>query len=147
MSSAVDPNTLTNLGVSSGVEQGMLPTDTLLFCGHTVMGSDVLVMYTYGGDANLDGAITGDDYFQIDSGFPLGMHGWFNGDFNYDGAIDGDDYFIIDSNFPAQGAPWRGIGSAGPVVGPGLTAVPEPAAAALMLLTPLLLARRRRRFA
>jgi len=30
---------------------------------------DVLVKYTYFGDANLDGAVTGADYQQIDLGF------------------------------------------------------------------------------
>ena len=92
------------------------------FGGVSVGANDTLVMYTYGGDANLDGAINGDDYFQIDSGFPEGSHGWFSGDFNYDGAITGDDYFVIDSNFPAQGAPYpTGAGL------PGVRAVPEPA--------------------
>jgi hypothetical protein len=73
--------------------------------GHAVDSSAVIIKYTYAGDANLDGVISGDDYFQIDSSFPAGKHGWLNGDFNFDGAIDGDDYFLIDSNFPAQGAP------------------------------------------
>jgi hypothetical protein len=98
-------------------------------------------MYTYGGDANLDGAITGDDYFQIDSGFPAGAHGWFNGDFNHDGGITGDDYFVIDSNFSAQGAPFFVSGGVG-----GVQAVPEPASIGLIGLaaTALLGGRRRR---
>jgi hypothetical protein len=103
-------------------------------------------MFTYGGDANLDGAITGDDYFQIDSGFPAGAHGWFNGDFNYDGSITGDDYFVIDSNFSAQGSP---IPTSGGVSGGGLAgvqAVPEPASIGLISLgATAMLSRRRRR--
>ena len=108
----------------------------------TDASGDAIAMYTYGGDANLDGAITGDDYFQIDSGFPAGAHGWFNGDFNYDGTITGDDYFIIDSNFPAQGAafPTSGGGLA------GVAAVPEPASiGAVVALGGLGLLRRGRR--
>jgi hypothetical protein len=79
--------------------------NTALFDGQTVDATAVLIKFTYAGDANLDGQITGDDYFLIDSAFPQALTGWTNGDFNYDGAITGDDYFMIDSNFPAQGAP------------------------------------------
>ena len=51
--------------------------------------ADLLVMYTYAGDANLDGKIDIDDYGQIDSNVSKSdtVFGWFNGDFNYDGAI------------------------------------------------------------
>jgi hypothetical protein len=87
-------------------------------------------MYTYAGDANLDGAITGDDYFQIDSSFPQQLKGWFNGDFNYDGAITGDDYFLIDSNFPQQAAPFPVTGALSPG-GRSITPVPEPTTVAL----------------
>jgi len=70
-----------------------------------VTGSDILLKYTYTGDANLDGVIASDDYFQIDS--HVGLNGsafdYFNGDFNLDGNIDGDDYFFINSNIGGQG--------------------------------------------
>ena len=80
------------------------------FGGLPVSSGDALVMYTWGGDANLDGTLNGDDYFQIDSHFNQDgtIFGYFNGDFNYDGSINGDDYFIIDSN-------WN-TGSTGPVL-------------------------------
>ena len=55
-------------------------------------------MYTYCGDANLDGLINGDDYFRIDNGFFAHLSGFSNGDFNYDGVINADDYFLIDRN-------------------------------------------------
>src|SRR5439155_19804160 len=86
----------------------------------TVTGSDTLVMYTYGGDANLDGKVSIDDYGKIDFNFPLGSTVWYNGDFNYDGILSIDDYGIIDFNFPIQVAKFpthRGIGgrvSSGP---------------------------------
>ena len=105
-------------------------------------------MYTYAGDANLDGAISGDDYFQIDSAFPQGLHGWFNGDFNYDGVINGDDYFAIDSNYPSQGAPFPASAGAASTAGvTGVTAVPEPACAGTVVLAAsgILRPRRRRR--
>jgi hypothetical protein len=54
------------------------------------------------GDADGDGAITFDDYVQIDIGFNSGLAGFSNGDFNYDGVVDFDDYVIIDIAFNNQ---------------------------------------------
>jgi hypothetical protein len=63
-------------------------------------------MYTYAGDANLDGTIDGGDYGIIDNFVQVpNADGYANGDFNYDGVIDGGDYGIIDNNVQAQGAP------------------------------------------
>jgi hypothetical protein len=43
-------------------------------------------------------------------------------------VISGDDYFTIDSNFPVQGAAFPVSGAIGPAVPlQGTTAVPEPA--------------------
>ncbi len=56
------------------------------FGGVAVLPADVLVMYTYAGDANLDGRINADDYFQIDSNYgkdPPGTVSSAKGDFNY----------------------------------------------------------------
>jgi MYXO-CTERM domain-containing protein len=88
-----------------------------------VSGTDALIMYTYGGDANLDGKINVDDYGRIDFNVNLGTAGWFNGDFNYDGKINVDDYGIIDFNVGIQGAPFStGVSASGSPT----TAVPEP---------------------
>ena len=35
----------------------------------SVASTDVLLKYTYGGDANLNGVADGDDYFRIDSNY------------------------------------------------------------------------------
>jgi len=72
----------------------------------------VLVKFTYGGDANLDGKIDVDDYARIDSNVTTGNRGWSNGDFNYDGKINVDDYGIIDFNAMSQGAQIQSITSA-----------------------------------
>ena len=103
MSAATGGNSLTTLGV--GEASDVLGPTGGSWDGVSVDGTTVLVKYTYAGDVNLDGAITGDDYFAIDAAFPQNLHGWNNGDLNYDGLITGDDYFLIDSNFPAQGGP------------------------------------------
>jgi len=99
-------------------------------------------MYTYGGDANLDGKINVDDYGRIDFNVPLGTAGWFNGDFNYDGKINVDDYGIIDFNVGIQGPPLLSAGAGGEA--PLAIAVPEPAGGAIVLAGLALLRRRRR---
>jgi Dockerin type I domain len=79
------------------------------FDGQTVADGDLLVKYTYYGDALLNGSVTAADYTQIDNGFnsqsgPTPLTGWLNGDFNYDGKINGDDYTLIDNAFNTQGS-------------------------------------------
>ena len=76
------------------------------FNGEAVSPHDILIGYTWNGDANLDGKVNADDYFLIDNGALAGKRGFANGDFNYDGKINADDYFLIDSVFlvPAASA-------------------------------------------
>jgi hypothetical protein len=113
----------TSIGVASAAD--VLPataTATALWAGQTITGSDTLVIYTYGGDATLNGKINVDDYIRTDMGREAHLSGWSNGDFNYDGTINIDDYLIIDSNIASQGAPFS------TAVGfDAVTAVPEPA--------------------
>ena len=63
----------------------------------------VLIMYTYKGDANLDGQVTSADYTFIDNNFGRTDAGvdWQMGDFNQDGQITSADYTFIDTNFGA----------------------------------------------
>ncbi len=75
------------------------------FDNQDVGTADVLVKYTYYGDADLSGKVDGTDYGKIDNGFTHpALTGWFNGDFNYDGAVDGSDYSLIDNAFNMQAA-------------------------------------------
>jgi hypothetical protein len=143
---------LTTIGITTGAARaGLGPTDTDLFGGQTYTGASTLAMYTYAGDANLDGLIDGGDYGIIDNNVTIpGADGYYNGDFNYDGVIDGGDYGIIDNNITAQGAPFPVSGgvvsseSAGGLA--GVTAVPEPASLSIVgLAAASLLGRRRRR--
>ncbi|MEA2710417.1 MAG: hypothetical protein QOF78_3018, partial [Phycisphaerales bacterium] len=84
---------------------GISGFQTALWNGQTVDATTVLVKYTYDGDANLDGIISGDDYSTIDFNVGTSAFGYSNGDFNYDGIISGDDYSTIDFNYAAQGLP------------------------------------------
>ncbi len=70
--------------------------------GTPVALTDVIVRFSYVGDANLDGIIDSTDYFQIDSAYVSHLTGWYNGNFNYDQAVNADDYFLIDSGWVAQ---------------------------------------------
>jgi hypothetical protein len=95
--------------------------------GQPVAAGDVVVAYTWNGDANVDGKVDADDYFRIDGGFlsrpanPL----YTNGDFDYDGAINADDYFLIDSAFLGQTTPTPSPSHA--------VSVPEPGVAVMLL--------------
>jgi hypothetical protein len=92
------------------------------FDGEAVGVNDVLIKYTWFGDADLDGKVSTNDYFQIDAGFLNGRSGWINGDFDYSGGVTTNDYFLIDNAFLGQNGVILGPASAGGQV----TAVPEP---------------------
>ncbi len=121
MSAAALPNPVATLAVATASEVGKTT-----FGGASVSTGDVLVMYTWLGDANLSGKVDADDYFRIDSNYAKTANSfktWSNGDFNFDGLINGDDYALIDAGFSGQGPPIAG----------GVSAVPEPAGAGLIL--------------
>lgn len=128
-------SSLTTLGVMLNDRGGGTPIhDT--WGGESVLPTDVLVRFTWKGDANLDGRVAIGDYLAIDRGFARELTGWQDGDFNGDGTINALDFFDIDQPFVGQGEPL----SAG--ASPALP-VPEPTAA--LLLPPLALLLRRRR--
>jgi fibronectin-binding autotransporter adhesin len=139
-SSAISPQVLTALVTMNATDAGYAGGT---FSGQSVVAGDQLVMYSWGGDANMDGTLNGDDYFQIDSNVGLAgtVFGYHNGDFNYDGDINGDDYFIIDSNIGIgqSATPFPTSGGVG-----GLAVVPEPGSLGLCLLAAGALNTRRR---
>ena len=92
----------TGIGVLSGAEFRDSNAGANSFAGVAVNVNDVLVKYTWNGDANLSGAVNFDDYVRIDTGFNQSLTGWANGDFNYDGAVTFDDYVLIDVAFNQQ---------------------------------------------
>lgn len=110
------------------------------FMGEAVGPNCVLVRLTYAGDADLDGAVTSDDYDVIDNAFVFGVpagtaQGWWRGDFNGDGLVDADDYDLIDNAFVFGGEPLGGRPAP----------VPEPATLTLVALGGLALCSRARR--
>ena len=62
-------------------------------------GSNVIVMYTLYGDANLDGTVNGGDLNTVLSNFQQTGMTWAQGDFNYDGTVNGGDLNTVLSNF------------------------------------------------
>ena len=105
MSDAAAGNTTLAIAEASQVF-GIANTQTASFGGEAVDATSVLIKYTYGGDANLDGKFNIDDYVKIDTGIAAAVTGWSNGDFNYDGKVNIDDYVIIDSHVGTQGPPF-----------------------------------------
>ena len=91
----------TGLAVVSGADYTSVGGNGT-FAGRAYNPSDVLIKYTWNGDANIDGRVTFDDYVKIDTGFNTGLTGWVNGDFNYSGAVNFDDYVLIDVAFNSQ---------------------------------------------
>jgi MYXO-CTERM domain-containing protein len=149
--SSISAGGVTALGYELNSSAGSTLFST--FDGQAVTSTDVLVKYTYAGDANLDGVVNGSDYTLIDNGLNNSLTGWRNGDFNYDGVVNGDDYTLIDNAFNIQGASLAAEASemvasntsqiASSSVSGGTAELPEPAS--LGVLAVGLLARRRRR--
>jgi len=160
---ANNPSHLTALGVISndnGMGSPLYGSGGRIastFGGATPVDGNILVKYTYYGDANLDGKVDGSDYSRIDAAFvademfPGTVTGWYNGDFNYDGVIDGSDYTLIDNAFNTQAAQISAqidpaaIATDQIAGGAGASAVPEPATLGLLGIGAIGLLGRRRR--
>ncbi len=147
---AADARHLTAVGVianQTGSGSTLYPT----FDGRGAAATDVLVRYTYYGDADLSGTVTAADYLRVDAGFVGHLTGWANGDFNYDGVVDGSDYTLMDNAFNQQTGPVGGpaamVAMAGAELAVGTAAVLEPAVVGLLAVAgvSLLGGRRRRR--
>jgi hypothetical protein len=128
----------TALAVADNVGLGLASLE-----GEPLDGTEVLVKFTWAGDANLDGAVTGLDVNQLIVSFstPPADPRWVDADFNYDGAITALDVNELIQGYNGQGTP-LGDGPAAP----GGIPTPEPATLALAAAgAAVLLARRRHR--
>ena len=74
------------------------------FVGRSVNANDVLVRFTFYGDADLNGTVNFDDYVRTDNGFNNRLTGWSNGDYNFNDQVNFDDYVLIDLAFNIQTA-------------------------------------------
>jgi autotransporter-associated beta strand protein len=128
---AGDSTHLTALGVilNNNTYGSAKPFDTI-----TPGANDVLIKYTYYGDADLSGHVDGTDYSLIDSGYGGAGTGWQYGDFNYDGVIDGSDYSLIDNTFNQQSSAGYAVQIATQTSEIALvsTTVPEPGSLGLL---------------
>jgi len=98
------------------------------FGGQTVDTSSVLVKFTYGGDANLDGQVDVTDLGALATSWQTSAP-WTGGDFNYDGFVDVSDLGILATDWQLGVGSPLGRGSfdlALASVGLGAVSVPEP---------------------
>ncbi|HEX2974228.1 MAG TPA: dockerin type I repeat-containing protein [Tepidisphaeraceae bacterium] len=132
---AAFPKSLTGLAVLLN-DDGKGHTLRSQIFGEPATLNDILAIYTWNGDVNLDGKVNLADYFLVDAGFITQKGGYRNGDLNYDGKVDLSDYFLIDSAFIGQ--------TTGAAV--ASTPVPEPGGLLAVAVLAGALAGGRRRF-
>jgi autotransporter-associated beta strand protein len=100
-SSTAAGNAMTALGVASNAD--LMFTS---FKGVTGLTSaDVLVKYTYAGDANLDGKVDIGDLGLLAGAWQQSGKAWFDGDFTYNGTVDIGDLGLLAGNWQ------KGVGS------------------------------------
>jgi hypothetical protein len=115
----------TNFYTGVGVLDNSLAGYTEFGDATGLTGSEVLVRYTFYGDADLSGMVDFDvDYILWQTGFVNGFTGWAYGDFDHNGVVDFDtDYILWQTSFVNQmalpGAP-AGVPEPGTLVMIGL---------------------------
>jgi fibronectin-binding autotransporter adhesin len=152
---ANDPNFLTAIGYASNIEAAYITFEGV----SGLDDNDVLVKYTYYGDADLTGSVDLDDFNLFLAGYqdPANVpQTWIYGDFDYTGSVDLDDFNLFLAAYQANGAPLSSLAqgiemsnlSAGDqqlLLG-AIAAVPEPGSLSVLgVATCGLLARRRNR--
>ena len=111
-------------------------TGLLSFDGVNTDADMILIRYTSGGDANLDGTVGTGDFMLLAQNFNKSSNvNWVNGDFNYDGVVNALDFNQLATNFGQTVAAPAVLG----------TLVPEPGALSMLAGALAILARRRTR--
>jgi hypothetical protein len=111
------------------------------FDGLAVGPADVLAVFSWTGDTNLDGVLDASDFNAVLNGLTNNLTGWENGDINYDGVVNAGDWSLFlpaYSFYLSSGTPLQ---RANPPVG----SIPEPGTLALVLPVAALLRRTRTR--
>jgi fibronectin-binding autotransporter adhesin len=152
---ANDPNFLTAVGYAANIDAAYVTFEGV----GGLDDGDVLVKYTYYGDADLTGSVDLDDFNLFLAGYqdPANVpQTWIYGDFDYTGSVDLDDFNLFLAAYQANGAPLSTLAngiemsslSAGDqqmMLG-AIAAVPEPGTLGVLAVGACgLLARRRRR--
>jgi autotransporter-associated beta strand protein len=101
-------------GIVSSTAAGNAGGGTTL--GYVDTGTQVIIKYTWDGDANLDGVVNSADLSAISAAGTT----WATGDFNYDGVVNADDYGLF-----ALGAARSN--------GMNISSVPEPMNVAVLI--------------
>ena len=120
------------------------------FLGKGVDGTAVLMRFTVGGDANLDGVVNFTDLVRLAQHYGSTGNSWAQGDFTYDGSVDFSDLVKLAQNY-GQALPSEPLAGAPPGFDKDLAAafssVPEPGSAVLgfAAASAILFARRRHR--
>jgi ELWxxDGT repeat protein len=90
-----DPTHSTALGYAGNVQ-----LNKTSFAGVSgLTSSDVLVKFTYAGDANLDGQVDIGDLGLLAGAWQQSGKDWFGGDFTYDGTVDIGDLGLLAGNW------------------------------------------------
>ena len=107
------------------------------FGGVSVTTSQILVGYTFAGDANLDGKVNASDFAALAANYgSTSGSEWTQGDFNYDGVVNTTDFNLLASNFnKSMPSPSAALG----------TLVPEPMTGFIAGIVLLMHGRQRRR--
>jgi hypothetical protein len=98
---AIDASAITALGYGSNALLGRSA-----FAGVSGLTSnDVLIKYTYYGDADLSGAVNLDDFTLFLNGYQNAGTTWTAGDFDYSGHVTLDDFTLFLAGYQKQGPP------------------------------------------
>jgi endonuclease I len=151
---AIDPNFLTAIGFASNADAAYTEFEGI----SGLDGDDVLLKFTYYGDADLTGSVDLDDFNLFLAGYqdPANVsQTWIYGDFDYTGSVNLDDFNLFLAAYQANGVPLSALAGAIDLSNLSATdqslmlaavaAVPEPAGFTVLTLAAGVVLLRRKR--
>lgn len=67
--------------------------------GESFVGDALIILYTYSGDATMDGVVNTLDFNRLAANFGAGGADWVDGDFTYDNAVSSVDFSQLAANY------------------------------------------------